>query len=89
MKKNTLLIFVLLPLVCSVAHAKIILPAILSDHMVLQQKDSVKIWGWTTSTRETLRIWGSWGGDTVQAKAALGRWEALILTPPAGGPYTL
>ncbi|MEO0639581.1 MAG: sialate O-acetylesterase [Bacteroidota bacterium] len=89
MKKNALLIFVLLPLICSVAHAKIILPAILSDHMVLQQKDSVKIWGWTTSTRETLRIWGSWGGDTVQAKAALGRWEALILTPPAGGPYTL
>ena len=72
MEKRALLTFIFLSLVCSLAHAKIILPAILSDHMVLQQQDSVKIWGWTTSTRETLRIWGSWGGDTVQAKAALG-----------------
>ncbi|MEO0583061.1 MAG: sialate O-acetylesterase [Bacteroidota bacterium] len=89
MKKGLLLLFLVASCGIPMAEARITLPAILSDHMVLQQQDSVRIWGWTTSTRETLRIWGSWGGDTVQAKAALGRWEARILTPQAGGPYTL
>lgn len=69
------------------AKARIILPAILSDHMLLQQNQVVPIWGWSTKSRETVKVWGSWSTDTVEASVHLGKWKAMLPTPPAGGPY--
>ena len=78
-------------LICSgqVLYGRIILPAIISDHMVLQQEASVTIWGWTTQTREDIQVWGSWGKDTVVTRPQAGRWSVQLKTPKAGGPFSL
>lgn len=58
---------------------------IFGDNMVLQQNDSVPIWGWSSRT-ENIAIIPSWG-DTVFTKADAGaRWRAKLLTPT--GNYT-
>lgn len=69
--------------------AEIILPSVISDHMVLQQNQEVKLWGWTTNTNEELKVWGSWNNDTVTAKASMGRWMVKLKTPTYGGPYII
>ena len=79
----------ILLLLAGSSFARIMLPSILSDNMVLQQKSKVKIWGWTTEGVEEIKVWGSWGGDTVRTKSAVGRWLLEIETPRAGGPYVL
>ncbi|PHQ28811.1 sialate O-acetylesterase [Leeuwenhoekiella nanhaiensis] len=88
MKKLVLLTFVLL-LKSSFCFSKIILPQVLSDHMVLQQDTEVKIWGWTTNTSEKIEVWGSWNTDTVSTLADKGRWMVRLKTPAYGGPFTL
>lgn len=44
--KRHLLILVLSLLFFPVTQGKIKLPAMMGDHMVLQQNSSVKLWGW-------------------------------------------
>ncbi len=78
-------LFFLIPL----SYAKLILPSLISDNMVLQQNADVTIWGWSSNSTEKLMIWGSWGQDTVKTQAKVGKWSVQIHTPSAGGPYTL
>lgn len=77
--------------------ADITLAKIFTDHMVLQQNDSVRVWG-TANPEEKLTI--SFSGTlnatsstTEQTTTALadprGRWSTLIKTGAAGGPFTL
>ena len=47
MRKILVMAFVLLGAVVQM-QGKIKLPAIISDNMVLQQKEEVKLWGWQT-----------------------------------------
>lgn len=71
------------------SQANITLPAVISDNMVLQQKDSVKIWGWA-SPAEKIFITPSWNNQTDSVIASGdARWEISIPTPAAGGPYTI
>ncbi|MCI4670679.1 MAG: sialate O-acetylesterase [Bacteroidia bacterium] len=84
-----ILILSLLIWCCQSIQARIILPAIISDHMVLQQETTVTIWGWTTQTREDIRVWASWGMDTLVTHPQAGRWSVQVKTPIAGGPYSL
>ncbi len=71
-------------------QAKIVLPAIFGDNMVLQQQSDVSIWGWGKPA-ETVKIVPGWQtGDTVAVKVSgEGVWRARIRTIGAGGPYTL
>jgi len=69
------------------SYAKIWLPSILSDNMVLQQQSEATIWGWTTFTNETITITGSWNTKEVTVKANQGLWSVQLPTPVAGGPY--
>jgi sialate O-acetylesterase len=57
-------------------RAELKLPAIISDHMVLQQKHANPIWGWDTpGTNVTVQF----AGQTKSAKAgADGRWEVKL-----------
>lgn len=64
------------------------LPTFFSDHMVLQQKDEVAIWGWDKAG-EKITITGSWGASTTIRTDDSGNWKAHLKTPTAGGPYTL
>ena len=71
------------------ASGKIMLPAILTDHMVLQQEQTVKIWGWTSKSSETIRVQPSWNKEIISTKAIRGYWEVEVRTPSYGGPYTI
>lgn len=76
-------------LFCYTSNAAIKLPALFADHMVLQQKAKVPIWGWG-SPGETVSVEVSWHKNKVQTKAdASGNWEIELQTPKAGGPYTI
>lgn len=83
------LLFVTSLLFAKTVAARIWLPSILSDNMVLQQNAVVTIWGWTTEPSEMIAVWGSWGNDTARVQADLGRWKVQLRTPAKGGPYTL
>ena len=91
MKKNifTFLYFLLLAPALITAQNHLKLPALISDHMVLQQSSPVNIWGWTAKNK-TVEITPSWTGTTVSVKSNDdGRWIAVLQTPSAGGPYSL
>ncbi len=66
------------------------LPAIISNHAVLQQSADVKLWGWAQSGN-TVKISCSWNPtDTVIAHPTKDwTWDAIVKTPKAGGPYTI
>ncbi|WP_149304536.1 sialate O-acetylesterase [Pareuzebyella sediminis] len=87
MKKLLLVCIALLGVV--EGHAKLWLPSIFNDHMVLQQQSEVLVWGWTTATDEAVTVFGSWNDEKVVAKAYQGTWSVKLPTPKWGGPYTL
>ncbi len=62
--------------------AKIALPAIISQNMVLQQKESVKLWGWA-EPGERVEISSSWGKKTSAVADGSGKWLAKLKTPGA------
>ncbi|HEY4107661.1 discoidin domain-containing protein [Puia sp.] len=69
------------------ATARVRLPAIFSDGMVLQQKTQTAFWGWA-DPGEAVTIRVSWAAAPVSVHAdASGRWKAAVPTPIAGGPY--
>lgn len=63
------------------------LPSVLSDGMVLQRNEPVRIWGWAGS-KEKFNIF--WNGKKVHVTASAdGTWEAVLPEMKAGGPYTM
>lgn len=70
-------------------HAKITLPEIISDNMVLQQKSTATIWGWTTVTNEKITVIASWNNVEIITEAHQGIWSVQLPTPKAGGPFVL
>ena len=72
---------------CLKVYPNVVLPSIFSDHMVLQQKSDVRIWGWDLK-RQKVKI--HWQGNTYKSKAnSEGHWEVSIPTGSAGGPFEL
>ncbi|MDB5231020.1 MAG: Sialate O-acetylesterase [Chitinophagaceae bacterium] len=71
------------------ASAKVILPLLFSDNMVLQQKDNVALWGQSTIAKSVV-ITTSWNHKkfTVVSNAD-GSWKINVPTPKPGGPYTI
>ncbi|TKC09894.1 sialate O-acetylesterase [Pedobacter polaris] len=69
--------------------AEVVLPAIFSNGMVLQQKENVKFWG-KARPNVNLVITTSWNNKTITVKTgADGNWRSNVNTPVAGGPYTI
>lgn len=65
------------------------LPSILSSSMVLQQNDSVTLWGWCDPSAKVL-VNTSWNNQTDSVTTDNGaQWKLKIKTPAAGGPYTI
>lgn len=69
-------------------QAKVVLPSIFSDGMVLQQKSEVAIWGKSTTQKEVIVI-TSWNGKSYTVKPSSGNWRVKVATPTAGGPYNI
>ena len=76
------ILIIALMLLCSVAQmqGKIKLPAIISDNMVLQQKEEVKLWGWAAAG-EQVQVKASWGKVAQAVADAQGKWSLHIKTP--------
>lgn len=61
------------------------LPAVLGDHMVLQQSSQVAIWGWACPG-ESVKVSASWTDQTTTTRAdERGNWRVHIDTPAGGG----
>lgn len=84
-------IFVILWMIgwLGIAVGQLAVPSIIGDHMVVKQSSDFRIWGWNTPNAG-LVVTNSWGKDTVKVRAnQVGDWEAVLKTPPAGGPYEI
>ena len=71
-------------------QAKVILPPVIGDNMVLQQQTSTAIFGKADlGNRVTVRT--SWDRKRVctVADSQTGKWLVYVQTPPAGGPYEI
>ncbi|WP_242094489.1 sialate O-acetylesterase [Aestuariivivens sediminicola] len=68
--------------------AQLELPPLFNDHMVLQQKEMVSIWG-TDHPNTAITVVGSWNESATTTADANGKWKVKLKTTEAGGPYTL
>ena len=70
----------------SVAHADVKLPAIFSDHMVLQKQEKVPVWG-TATPGESVKVTVAGVSATTQAGTD-GSWKVTLNLSAAGeGPH--
>ncbi len=74
-------------LLASTALADVRLPALISDHMVLQSATPVRIWGWATPG-EAISISFNGQQSSTQTQPD-GRWEAYLKPLAPGGPFEL
>lgn len=89
--KNYLLLSVLFVFVLSFSplSARVTMPKIFTDNMVLQQRTDAPIWGKATPNK-TVEIITSWDKKTYTVKSDnSGAWKTTLATPVAGGPYTI
>lgn len=69
--------------------AKVELPALFTDNMVLQQQSDVKIWG-KAKPGHIVTVETSWNNAVYKVKASAdGSWDATLKTVSYGGPYTI
>ena len=70
-------------------EAKVTLPALFTDNMVLQQKSDIILRGHSTNRKEVMVITG-WDKHIYMAQTdKQGNWKTEISTPSAGGPYEI
>lgn len=72
------------------SHAfSVTLPSFFCDNMVLQQNDTVHIWGWGKALEE-IEVSVSWN-DSVYKTIVNNNanWDITVKTPKAGGPYEI
>ncbi len=88
--KRTLIVLIAVALLgIFPVQARIILPSVIADNMVLQQNQKVTIWGWSTIPNEKINVTGSWNNQTVAVNADATRWKVQLQTTTYGGPYTI
>lgn len=69
--------------------SQVVLPAIFSDGMILQQQSNVAVWG-KAKPATTVTLITSWDNATYSAKVKNdSTWRIKVKTPVAGGPYTV
>ena len=77
--KRILLLFIALAAVWGAA-AKIRLPEIIGNDMVLQQNAEVRLWGWA-EPYAAVKVETSWGAGAAVKSDAEGRWVVSVRTP--------
>lgn len=84
-----LLLYASLLFLCFDLPAKVSLPSLFQDGMVLQQNTYVSIWG-NASAGESIEVLGSWDSVATSTFAdTKGQWLVQIPSPMAGGPYEI
>ncbi len=85
--QHTILSFAILSLTAAPLLADIRLPALFTDHMVLQQGQKNRVWGWADPGEEVIvTINGQRHSATADAK---GKWLVTLEPLTVGGPHTL
>ena len=64
------------------------LPTLIGDNMVLQQSTSITVWG-KAIPGKSISIITDWNAQGNTVTDATGHWTTNIITPKAGGPYTI
>ena len=78
---------IILILIAIQASGKVRLPSVISDGMILQRNQPIKIWGWADAD-EKFEI--NWNSKTYHITAETdGSWESTLPAMPAGGPYQM
>ena len=83
--------YLLVALLLSIANleAKVKLPSIIGDNMVLQQKTTTKLWGWSKGETK-IKATTSWDKKSYSTTTDKeGNWLLTVTTPEAGGPYQI
>lgn len=78
-----------LSLLSASALADVRMPAIFSDHMVMQRESTVAIWGWAEPGEEVGVESTAFAAPARVVADASGRFEARLNTVSAGGPHVL
>ncbi|WP_195546554.1 sialate O-acetylesterase [Bacteroides intestinalis] len=87
--RNKCILFAALLMLSGAISAKVVLPSMFSDNMVLQQQADAPIWG-EAKPMKTVKVTTSWDGKTYETQADKeGKWKLSVRTPEAGGPYEL
>lgn len=89
MKKLILCFLMMLPVHIALnasGKSRIIIPAVFSDNMVLQQKTRVTFWGKASAGME-IKLSGSWGSISESSVNDDGSFKLTLQTPEAGGPF--
>lgn len=82
-------VFLLFVLLSVGLHAKVKLPSILANNMVLQQLTEVKLWG-AANPNVKVKIFTSWDKKSYALVTdEKGNWMQKIKTPMAGGPFEI
>lgn len=70
-------------------EAKVVLPAIFSDNMIVQQKSRMLFSG-TATPNSLVSVTADWNKKTLSTNSDNeGKWKVYIETPKAGGPYEI
>lgn len=65
------------------SQAKVKLPHLIADNMVIQQNSDVRLWGWADKGK-TIKVTTSWSNDVVKVKADNdGKWLTTVKSPEA------
>ena len=89
MMKRFLPILSMLLVLATSTEAKVKLPSLLGDGMVLQRNTRVMIWG-STDRASAIRVETSWDSRRYSTRPdQSGNWSVLVDTPDAGGPYSI
>ena len=87
--KRQVLILSLLVMAITALDAKVVLPSVFSDNMVLQQQSDVAFWG-KAEPGKKVTVSASWMKSKVVVLAGDdGKWSTTVQTPTAGGPYEI
>jgi sialate O-acetylesterase len=87
MRKNKLVILLLLTLYSACTSSQIKLPKLISDGVIFQRDTEFKIWGWA-SANEKIEL--SFKENTYYTKADIkGEWTIMLPPQTAGGPFDM
>jgi sialate O-acetylesterase len=85
--RNTLLLMAIS--ITYTVQAKVKLPAVFSNNMVLQQKTNAAVWG-TAAPGKSIELGSTWSTKKYMVNAdSNGNWKILLATPAYGGPYKI
>ena len=81
--KRMIMIAAMVSLILGGAYAKVRLPHLISDKMILQQNSDARLWGWDKPGK-TVKVSVSWSNETYSAQTGKdGRWLLSIKVPSA------